>query len=91
MLPLIHLGSDLKFLNMPFDKISFIKGKVAGITEDAGELVLDVEDTINREKLHNKFDMAVLATGMVPNSADLKIPFELCCWLYITMNIVSFI
>jgi len=59
------------------EKVSFIKGKVAGINEDSGDLVLDVEDTLNREILHNKFDMVILATGMVPNTADLKIPFEL--------------
>ncbi|MCP4705899.1 MAG: CoB--CoM heterodisulfide reductase iron-sulfur subunit A family protein [candidate division Zixibacteria bacterium] len=59
------------------DKVSFVKGKVAQINEDNGELILDVEDTINREKLHNKFDLVVLATGMVPNTADLKIPIEL--------------
>ncbi len=54
-------------------------GQVAKINEDSasGDLVLDVEDTLNRETLHNKFDMVVLATGMVPNTADLKIPFEL--------------
>ncbi len=73
------VGSEEKFYYdlLEDDKISFIKGKVAGISEDSGNLILDVEDTINREKLHNKFDMAVLATGMVPNTADLKIPFEL--------------
>lgn len=59
--------------------VSFIKGKVATITEesDSMDLILDVEDTISREKLHEKFDMVVLATGMVPNTADVKIPFEL--------------
>jgi quinone-modifying oxidoreductase subunit QmoA len=59
--------------------ISFIKGKVAEINEepDSKDLILDVEDTISRENLHQRFDMVVLATGMVPNTADVNIPFEL--------------
>jgi quinone-modifying oxidoreductase subunit QmoA len=61
------------------DNVSFIKGKVAGVTQDEGNgtLVLDVEDTVLSEKLHPGFDMVVLATGVVPNTADVKIPFEL--------------
>ena len=64
--------------------VSFVKGKVAKISEDpqsedpqGKDLVLDVEDTLSRENLHQRFDMVVLATGMVPNTADVKIPFEL--------------
>ncbi len=59
--------------------ISFLKGKVASISEEtgSGNLVLDVEDTLIRENLHKGFDMVVLATGMVPNPADFKLPFEL--------------
>lgn len=59
--------------------VSFVKGKVARISEDpqSEDLVLDVEDTLSQENLHPRFDMAVLATGMVPNTADLEIPFEL--------------
>ena len=55
------------------------KGKVAAINEDpvSKNLILDVEDTLARENLHRGFDMVVLATGMVPNAADIKIPFEL--------------
>ena len=47
--------------------------------EDAasGDLTLDVEDTISGEILHETFDMVVLATGVVPNTAELKIPFGL--------------
>jgi quinone-modifying oxidoreductase subunit QmoA len=61
------------------EQLSFIKGKVAKISEDAGtnDLVLDVEDTLSGETLHETFDLVVLATGVVPNTADLKIPFEL--------------
>jgi quinone-modifying oxidoreductase, subunit QmoA len=57
----------------------FVKGKVAGIAEEDGSnnLVLDVEDTISRENLHSGFDLVVLSTGIVPNTADVKIPLEL--------------
>jgi quinone-modifying oxidoreductase subunit QmoA len=61
------------------DKISFVKGKVANITEiaDSNGLTLDVQDTMTRDNLHEDFDMVVLATGVVPNHADVKFPFEL--------------
>jgi quinone-modifying oxidoreductase subunit QmoA len=61
------------------ENVTFIKGKVAKISEDAGshDLILDVEDTIKQENLHNKFDMVVLATGIVPNTSELNFPFEL--------------
>jgi quinone-modifying oxidoreductase subunit QmoA len=59
--------------------VSFIKGKVAEIHEDSvsRNLVLDVEDTLSKRILHGGFDMVVLATGMVPNTADVPIPFDL--------------
>jgi quinone-modifying oxidoreductase subunit QmoA len=61
------------------DGVTFVKGKAAGIEEVSGSnnLILDVEDTLTQEKLHREFDMVVLATGMVPNTADAKIPFKL--------------
>ena len=61
------------------ENVSFVKGKVAEINEDpeSKDLTLEVEDTISSEKLHERFDMVVLATGMVPNTADTKVPFEL--------------
>ena len=59
--------------------VAFFKGKVAEINEDPGskDLILSVEDTIAGVKPDLKFDMVVLATGIVPNTADVKIPFEL--------------
>jgi quinone-modifying oxidoreductase subunit QmoA len=59
--------------------VSFVKGKVAKITEDPGskDLILEVEDTIAGHKPEQRFDMVVLATGIVPNTADAKIPIEL--------------
>ena len=61
------------------ENVSFIKGKVAEIGEEplSNDLMLDVEDTLSRENLHQKFDMVILSTGMVPNTADVKMPFEL--------------
>jgi quinone-modifying oxidoreductase subunit QmoA len=59
--------------------IDFIKGKVAEISEDprSQDLILSVEDTLAGEKPANQFDMVVLATGIVPNTADVKLPIEL--------------
>ena len=59
--------------------VSFIKGKVAKIGEEpeSKDLMVDVEDTLSGEKLHGQFDLVVLATGVVPNTADVKFPFEL--------------
>ena len=75
------IGSLEKFYYDMLDdeNVSFIKGKVATITEDAGtgELTLDVEDTLLGQNLHEKFDLAILATGVVPSTADVKIPIEL--------------
>jgi quinone-modifying oxidoreductase subunit QmoA len=59
--------------------ISFVKGKVAKVEpeEGTGNLIVDVEDTLSGENLHETFDMVVLATGMVPNGIEAKLPFEL--------------
>jgi len=59
--------------------VSYVKGKVAKIAEDpdSKDLILDVEDTLSGEKLHERADLVVLATGVVPNTADVKIPFDL--------------
>ncbi len=56
-----------------------VKGKVAEIAEDPGskDLTLTVEDTISAETLHVKFDLVVLATGIVPNAVGMKLPTEL--------------
>jgi quinone-modifying oxidoreductase subunit QmoA len=61
------------------ENVCFIKGKVAEITEDPGskDLTLIVEDTLSGEKRHDNFDLVVLATGVVPNTFDDKIPLDL--------------
>jgi quinone-modifying oxidoreductase subunit QmoA len=74
-------GSLEKFYYGMLDdaNVSFVKGKVARIDEEpeSKDLLLDVEDTLSRENLHERFDLVVLATGMVPNTADVKVPFAL--------------
>jgi len=61
------------------EQVSFLKGKVSVVEEDpaSSDLILDVEDTLARETLHPQFDLVVLATGVVPNTADVEIPCEL--------------
>ena len=61
------------------EQVTFLKGKVAQVDEDAasGDLLLDVEDTLSRETLHPRFDLVVLATGMVPTTADQPLPGDL--------------
>jgi len=61
------------------ENIAYIKGKVATISEEpeTGNLVLDVEDTIAGRKLHQGFDLVVLATGVVPNTTVDKLPLEI--------------
>lgn len=58
------------------EKVGFVKGKVAGVHEEGGGLVLDVEDTITTEMKHEPFDLVVLATGVVPNLADAELPSD---------------
>jgi quinone-modifying oxidoreductase subunit QmoA len=55
------------------EKLSFIKSKIANITEDqeTGDLLLEGENTNTGEQIRQSFDMVVLATGMVPNGMGL--------------------
>jgi len=61
------------------EKVTFVKGKVAGIKSASGNgrLSLDVEDTIAGRKPEPEFDLVVLATGIVPETVDAPIPFDL--------------
>ena len=61
------------------ENISFVKGKVAEINEDPAthELILEVEDTVAGQRPDSRFDLVVLATGIVPNTAESPIPLEL--------------
>lgn len=56
--------------------VVFIKGKVADISEDpaTGNVIVEAEDIINGTKIRQQVEMAVLATGMQPSTAEAKIP-----------------
>lgn len=58
-----------------------IKGKVAEVQEDPGTKSITVvaENAVTGEKIQQTVDMAVLATGMVPNTADTKLPGGVKC------------
>lgn len=59
-------------------KITFFKGKVAQITEDPATKnpILRVENTATEELMEISVDMAVLATGMEPNTSKTPIPID---------------
>jgi quinone-modifying oxidoreductase subunit QmoA len=56
------------------EKLSFIKSKIANITEDeeTGDLLLEGENTNTGEQIRTSFDLVVLATGMVPNKIEIE-------------------
>jgi len=56
------------------EKVFFIKGKVAEIIEDHGTLKVTAEDQLSGKLVHETVDMVVLATGMVPSTAEAKAP-----------------
>jgi len=58
------------------ENIKFIKGKVAKIEEDPAtkDLTVTAEDTLIGEKIHEKVELIVLATGMAPITKEWKIP-----------------
>jgi len=60
------------------EKIHFHRGKVASITEVPGQknLILEAEDTLTGKITKTEVEMAVLATGMVPNTADEQPPLD---------------
>jgi quinone-modifying oxidoreductase, subunit QmoA len=57
-------------------KVSFVKGKVAKVEEDAGSdgLIVEADDMISGRKLRTTVDLVVLATGMQPTLRDNPIP-----------------
>lgn len=59
--------------------VTLTKGKVARITEDgsSGDVVLVAEDIQAGKKITEKFDMVVLATGMVPSTKGLPVPADI--------------
>ena len=60
------------------EKVQFIKGKVAKVTEDAagGQLVVEAEDTLCGERVTQAVDLVVLATGIVPVDAGVRIELD---------------
>lgn len=61
------------------NKVVFIKGKVAKILEDPStkEVTVVAEDILSGKKIRKKVDMAVLATGMVPNGIQARMPSDI--------------
>ncbi len=60
------------------EKFFFHRGKVGKITENPSNknVLLEAEDTISGKKTKMEVDLAVLATGMVPNTADDPPPLD---------------
>jgi len=61
------------------DKVFFIKGKVAEVSEDPAtkNITVVAENAVTGEKIRQTVEMAVLATGMQPTAATNKPPAEL--------------
>lgn len=61
-----------------YSDLSLIKGKVAKIEEDpqTGNLTVEADDTAAGQKARETVEMVVLATGIVPTTADMKIPAQ---------------
>lgn len=56
---------------MADENVTFVKGKVAEIVPEAdGGVTVVAENAVTGEKVHQKVDLAVLATGMEPNAKD---------------------
>ncbi len=58
------------------EKLSLVKSKIALITEDpvTKNLILEGEDTMSGERIRETVDLVVLATGMEPATATVKVP-----------------
>ncbi len=56
--------------------IELIKGKVGAVAEDPAthELLVSAEDVLAGTKITRKYDLVVLATGIVPQTATLPLP-----------------
>ncbi|GAB6888183.1 FAD-dependent oxidoreductase [Desulfothermus okinawensis JCM 13304] len=60
------------------EKVKAIKGKVAKVEEDIATsgVWLTAEDAISGNKITEKFDLVVLATGMQPSLSGERLPFD---------------
>jgi quinone-modifying oxidoreductase subunit QmoA len=61
------------------EAVELVKGKVAKVEEDAqtNDLRVTVEDVLGGKKMTRTFELVVLATGMVPQTAGLPADFKL--------------
>jgi quinone-modifying oxidoreductase subunit QmoA len=61
------------------ERVRLIKGKAGEVREDVhtGLVTVQVEDQVTGKVLTEEFDLVVLATGMVPNSAQDPLPLAL--------------
>ncbi|MFC1989880.1 FAD-dependent oxidoreductase [Chloroflexota bacterium] len=62
-----------------YDGVSLVRGKVARVREEpeTKDLIVEAEDTLAGQKVNEKVDMVVLATGIVPSIAGNGIPAEI--------------
>ena len=60
------------------EKLQLIKGKVAKVTEDAasGNLMVEAEDTLSGNRVQQQVNLVVLATGIVPVAAPVRIELD---------------
>ena len=60
------------------EKLQLIKGKVAEVKEGAGsgDLVVEAEDTLSGDRIRQEVDLVVLATGIVPADAEVRIDLD---------------
>ncbi len=61
------------------ENVFFIKGKVAEVSEDpeSKNITVVAENAVTGEKIHQTVDLAVLATGMQPTAANVRLPADL--------------
>lgn len=61
------------------ENVVLTKGKVARITEDieTKDVIVEAEDIYSGSKLKARFDMVVLAAGMVPSTKGAEIPADI--------------
>ncbi|MFW5989095.1 MAG: FAD-dependent oxidoreductase [Desulfosudaceae bacterium] len=60
------------------ENVFFIKGKVAEVSETPdGRVTLVAEDAVTGAKIQQTVDLAVLATGMQPTAANVKLPADM--------------
>jgi quinone-modifying oxidoreductase subunit QmoA len=61
------------------ENVCFIKGKVAEVSEDPStrQITVVAEDAVGGDKVRQTVDMVVLATGMQPTAANIKLPADL--------------